>query len=135
MAQTFPAGLPAHLDDGAWYHGSPERLEVLRVGSTITRSRTVAEAFARRPTCVGLSVVAKTGRPTRLEVCQNGTGHGYLYVIDEPVAETNVHPHPQSSFPDGGLEWLTDRPLRLRCLGEVPVGEVPDCERCPRRPA
>lgn len=135
MPPSYSPDLPAHLTDGAWYHGSPERLDVLRAGSTITRVRVVAEAFAHRPTCVSISIVERTGQPTRLEICQNGALLGYLYTIDEPVTEADVHPHPQSSFPDGGLEWLTDRPLRLRFVAEIPVGGRPDCEACPHRQA
>ena len=104
------------LDDGAWYHGSPERIEVLLTGSTITRSRAVAEAFSHRPTRVSVGESAEG-----LDVTHNGTCHGYLYVVDEPVTADDVHPHPNSSYSGGGLEWITDRPLRLRTVGEVAV--------------
>lgn len=107
---------PPLLDDGAWYHGSPERIEVLLTGSTITRSRAVAEAFSHRPTLVSLGEGGEG-----LEVTHNGTRHGYLYVIDELVTAADVHPHPNSSYPGGGMEWLTDRPLRLRLIAELPI--------------
>jgi len=116
------------LDDGAWFHGSPERLEVLRAGSTITRSRPVAEAFSHKPFCLS---VDESQRP--LEICHNGTLPGYLYVVEE-VTEADLHPHPDSAFPGGDLEWLTDRPLRLRLVAGVPIGNRPDCQHCPRRP-
>lgn len=121
------------LDDGAWYHGSPEQFEVLSAGSTITRSRAVAEAFAHRPTCVGVST-HEHGEDAYLEVCHNGSRPGYLYAIAEEIGEADVHPHPQSSFPGGGLEWLTDRPLRLRLVAPVPAATPPNCDACPRRP-
>jgi len=124
--------VPSHLDGGAWYHGSPEVLDTLLVGSTITRCRAVAEAFSHRPTCVGISV-HESGEATSLEICHNGTRPGYLYVVDEELDEADVHPHPHSSFAGGGLEWLTDRPLRVRLVGPVAVGEVPECAQCPRR--
>jgi hypothetical protein len=38
-------GIPSHLDDGAWFHGSPEELTLLATGSTITRCRVVAEGL------------------------------------------------------------------------------------------
>ena len=119
----------ATLDDGAWFHGSPERLSVLRVGSTVTRSRPIAEAFSHRPTCLGYSLEAQGP-----QLCHNGALPGYLYVIAEEVAEADLHPHPNSSFPGGGVEWLTDRPLRLEMIGEVPGGEPSECGACPRRP-
>jgi hypothetical protein len=121
------------LDNGAWYHGSPEQLEVLLAGSTITRSRVVAEAFAHKPTCVGISD-HEHGDDAFLEVCHNGTRPGYLYLIAEEVDEADVRPHPHSSFPGGGLEWLTNRPLRLRPVAPVLRATPPDCTACPRRP-
>ncbi len=137
--ETYPNGermdedrARGRLDDGAWYHGSPERLGVLLVGSTITRSRAVAEAFAHKPTCVGISD-HEHGGTSYLEICHNGIRPGHLYVIDEEIDEADVHPHPRSSFPAGGLEWLTDRPLRVRLIAPVPAGTPPDCEQCPRR--
>ena len=133
MASSHSPVLPAHLDDGAWYHGSPERLDVLLAGSTVTRARVVAEAFAHKPTCVGICVMEEAGQPSRVQVCQNGALPGFLYTIDEPVAACDVHPHPQSSFPESGLEWLTDRPLRVRLVGGVPAEELPDCAGCAHR--
>ncbi len=113
------------LDDGAWFHGSPTRLEALRVGSTITRSRATAEAFSHRPCCVGFSVSSE-----QLEVCHNGTLPGFLYVVSEEVGEADVHLHPNSSFTDGRIEWLTDRPLRVELIAEM-AAEPADCEQCP----
>jgi hypothetical protein len=105
---------PAHLDDGAWFHGSPLELEVLAQGSTVTRSRAVAEAFAHKPTRVS---VGDEERP--IQVMHNGTLPGFLYLIDEAVSEADLHPHPRSSLP--GLEWITDRPLRLRLVAMLPA--------------
>jgi hypothetical protein len=116
------------LESGAWYHGSPERLEVLREGSTVTRCRPIAEAFSHRPSCVGI------GESDRgVDVCHNGTALGYLYTVEE-VQEEDVRPHPNSAFPGGGMEWLTTRALPLRLIGEVSLGEAAACEDCPRRP-
>lgn len=120
------AWAPSHLDDGAWYHGSPLPLDVLAEGSTITRSRTVAEAFSHKPTCVGIEESGGV-----LEVCHNGTQRGYLYVIEEAVAQADVRPHPESSYAAGGLEWLTNRPLRVKLVAELPVA-APPCR--PDRP-
>ena len=117
-----------HLDDGAWYHGSPEVLAVLATGSAITRCRVAAEAFAHKPTCVGAEEKA-----TLVKVCHNGTRDGFLYLVEE-VAQADVRPHPESSFRPGGLEWLTNRPLKVRKVADLPIGEPPCLgESCPHR--
>ena len=123
------ADIPAHLDDGDWFHGSPETLSLLAIGSTITRSRLVAEAFSHRPTCLGID-----DSGDRIEVCHNGRQAGFLYAIDEPVGEGDVRHHPDSSFRGGGLEWLTNRPLRVRKIADRPVTDPPCSPDCPRRP-
>jgi hypothetical protein len=112
--------VPPHLDDGAWFHGSPLELQVLAAGSTVTRCRAVAEAFSHKPTWVSVGVPDED-RP--VTVAHNGLLPGYLYVVDEPVADSDLHPHPRSSFKPGGLEWITDRPLRLCLVGELPAPE------------
>lgn len=105
---------PPHLDDGAWFHGSPLELDTLAAGSTVTRCRAVAEAFSHQPTMVSIE---DSARPVR--VSHNGGLAGYLYVVDEPVSEGDLHPHPRSSSP--GCEWITDRPLRLRLIAVLPA--------------
>lgn len=122
--------IPPELDDGEWYHGSPLPLRVLAAGSSITRCRSVAEAFSHKPTCLGID---EDERPVR--ACHNGRSQGYLYVVDEPVARGDVYPHPKSSFPGGALEWLTNRPLGLRKVADLPVGEPPCLgDECSHRP-
>lgn len=122
--------IPPQLDDGAWFHGSPLKLDTLAAGSTITRSRPVAEGFSHRPTCLGWE--EKGGRLTG--VCHNGTVTGYLYVVDEGIGEPDIRHHPNSAYRAGGLEWLTNRPLRLRKIADLPLSDPP-CQRdCPRRP-
>lgn len=118
---------PGCLDDGAWFHGSPLRLEVLAAGSTVTRSRAVAEAFSHKPTCVGIEE-----GPDAACVCQNGQVAGLLYVVDEPISAADVRPHPSSTY-RAGLEWLTTRPLRLRLVARLSAAE-PGCRAdCPHR--
>ncbi|MFB3880548.1 MAG: hypothetical protein ACE149_04755 [Armatimonadota bacterium] len=126
--RTEPAPGPGLLDDGAWFHGSPEALTELAIGSTITRSRVAAEAFAHKPTCVGVEEKAPL-----LRVCHNGAQAGFLYLVEE-VAPDDVRPHPDSSFPGGGLEWLTNRPLKVRKIADLPAGGPPCLgEDCPHR--
>jgi hypothetical protein len=128
--EADPTHGSGHLDDGAWYHGSSEALTVLATGSTITRSRAAAEAFAHKPTCVGVEEKA-----TLLKVCHNGTQDGFLYLVED-VTQADVRPHPDSSFRPGGLEWLTNRPLKVRKVADLPIGEPPCLEEgCPHRPA
>jgi hypothetical protein len=122
--------IPAHLDDGAWFHGSPRKLDTLAAGSTITRSRPVAEAFSHRPTCLGWE--EKGGRLAG--VCHNGAAAGYLYIVDEAIGEPDVRHHPNSAYHAGGLEWLTNRPLRLRRIADLPLSDPPCQPDCPRRP-
>jgi hypothetical protein len=120
--------IPPHLDDGAWFHGSPLSLDTLAAGSSITRSRAVAEAFSHRPTCLG---IGDEDRP--ITICHNGTEQGMLYVVDEPVGEEDVRPHPRSVAPTLGFEWLTNRPLRLRKVADLRLDEPPCRPDCPRR--
>lgn len=127
---TIP-DIPPSLDDGAWFHGSPRELDALAAGSTITRSRPVAEGFSHRPTCLGLGV-GETDSP--VSVCHNGTEDGILYIVDEPVSDGDVRIHPKSAFPVRGFEWLTNRPLHLRKIADLPISDPPCQPDCPRRP-
>ena len=100
-------------EDGVWYHGSPERFTLLRAGSTITQWRALAEAFSHKPQALSYEDDGS--------IWQNGTLPGYLYVIDEPVVPgRDVAPHPRTAM-DANVEFLTKRPLRVRCVAEVPL--------------
>ncbi|MBN1459342.1 MAG: hypothetical protein JXA57_07385 [Armatimonadetes bacterium] len=121
--------IPDNLDEGAWFHGSALPLKELAAGSSITRSRLIAEAFSHRPTCLG---VEETDIP--ISVCHNGTQGGILYLVDEPVSDNDVRVHPRSAFPLLGFEWLTNRPLRLRKVADLPITDPPCRPDCPRFP-
>ena len=95
---------------GTWYHGTPLDLDVLRVGSTITRIRALAEAFSHKPPILTIS---DDGR-----IRHTGVEPGYLYRIDEQVGRGDVKPIPGSTMPPG-YEWHTTRPLRLVLIGPV----------------
>jgi hypothetical protein len=101
-------------DKETWYHGSPKRLSRLRIGSTITRNRELAEIFSHKPTLVS---VEEDGR-----IRHNGVMRGYLYVIDEVICSDDVEPHPRTTMAPGE-EWLTRRSLRLRLVGETELSE------------
>lgn len=103
--------------DGTWYHGSPYRLDLLRVGSTITRERHLAEIFSHKPTIVSMEDDGT--------IRHNGVAAGYLYRVVDCVADSEVYPHPRSSMPPG-KEWLTRRELQVELIGPV---ELRDAER------
>ena len=93
-----------------WYHGSNQVFDVLRIGSTITQNKKLAEAFSHKPT---LLCLADDG-----SITHNGKEKGYLYLIDEPIVlGKDIEQHPNSSM-ENGVEFLTKRPLRLKLLQE-----------------
>ncbi len=95
-----------------WYHGSLLELTELSVGSTITRWRELAEAFSHKPPMLAYDSVGGT-------IHHNGQQNGFLYIVDEPIAEdTDIYKHPRTTM-DDGVEWLTKHPLRLRRIGET----------------
>ena len=52
-------------------------------------------------------------------ISHNGTGKGYLYRIDEPIAVgVDIVPHPGSTM-DENAEFLTKRPLKVKLIPEV----------------
>jgi hypothetical protein len=97
-----------------WYHGSPLQLDILRVGSTITPLRHVAEVFSHKPVIVS---IADDGT-----ILHNGHQQGLLYVIDEALGDADIYPHPRTTM-QPGVEWLTRRDLRLRLNGPVDLVE------------
>lgn len=87
-----------------WFHGSPFKLAVLSSGSTITIHYNLARIFSHKPAFVSISGG---------EVQHNGSQDGYLYIIDEPVAEGDIEPHPASTMGEQ-MEWLTKKELKLK---------------------
>lgn len=98
--------------NGTWYHGSPMEFSELRAGSTITQWKELAEAFSHKPSMLGYDDDGV--------ITHNGTAKGYLYVIDEPVeVGRELSPHPRTTM-DENAEFITDRPLRVRLVKELP---------------
>jgi hypothetical protein len=95
-----------------WYHGSPVELLTLAPGSSITRNRSLAEAFSHKPSLLS---VGDNG-----SIKHNGTRPGYLYTIDESFSESEGAPHPAIGTNDL-WEWITNRPLRLKLIGRTDV--------------
>lgn len=98
-----------HHDESvmSWWHGSSERIDVLRAGSSITRVRALSEAFAHSPTCVCIA--------TDSSITHNGKKPGHLYRVAEPVGPEDAVPHPRSSMPVS-YEFVTRRALRLELV-------------------
>lgn len=94
-----------------WYHGSPLRLEVLQVGSTITQDRELARVFSHKPSVV-VQEIDDAGKRT---IRHTGREPGYLYRITEEVGLEEVYPHPETTM-GPGQEWLTRRELRVVLL-------------------
>jgi len=89
-----------------WYHGSNVELTVLSEGSTITQWKEMAEAFATKPFLLGYDTFDSP-------IFHDGMADGILYIIEEPLQiGVDIYQHPRTSM-DRGVEWLTNRPLRL----------------------
>ncbi len=94
--------------NGSWYHGSNQKFDLLREGSTITQWKELAEAFSHKPSCLEYDDDGK--------IKHNGTEKGYLYLIDEPIQiGIDVYQHPRTSM-DENAEFLTNRPLKIRLI-------------------
>lgn len=98
-----------------WWHGSPERIDVLRAGSAITRIRPLAEAFSHKPERLELD--------DNGAITHNGKRPGYIYRVAEQVQPGDAVQHPRSTIPLT-YECLTTRPLKLELVGEC----APDAE-------
>ena len=100
-----------------WYHGTPLRLATIYTESTVTQDRNLARIFSHKPTLVSLSDDGT--------IKHNGAMPGFLYRIDEVILLNDVYPHPNSSM-EWGMEWLTNRELRVRLIDHT---RVVDSER------
>ena len=104
-----------------WFHGSPEILDTLRSGSTITPIITLARAFSHKPIELRIEVCENGDIGKRqIRISHDGTKHGYLYrvVVDDP--ETDLIQHPDSKGAPGE-EMLTTHTLSLEFIEEVPI--------------
>jgi len=105
----------------AWYHRSPQRLQTLLKGSTVTPVVELARAFSHKPASVNINIREnESGRTVTIE--HDGKKHGYLYkaLVDDPGK--GLTPHPESSCAPGE-EMLTTRDLPLRFIEEVPLDD------------
>lgn len=94
-----------------WYHGSNNIFSELRIGSTITQWKELAEAFSHQPSCLEYD--------DNGVIRHNGTEKGYLYIIDEPIViGVDIYQHPRKTM-DENAEFLTKRPLKVRMICEL----------------
>ena len=97
-----------------WYHGSQQKLTVLRTGSSISQNRMIARFFSHRP-----QIVSQYDDGS---IKHDGTTSGFLFIIDEEISAEDVYPHPHpvnASY----WEWLTTRELKIRLIEETVVHE------------
>lgn len=99
--------------NGTWYHGSDNKFELLREGSTITQWKELAEAFSHQPSGLGYDDDGL--------IRHNGIEKGYLYIVDEQIViDVDVYQHPTTTM-DLNAEFLTKRPLKVRLIEELEV--------------
>jgi hypothetical protein len=95
-----------------WLHGSPEELDVLREGSTITQDRILARVFSHKPSLVSFDEHGA--------IFHNGRRAGILYQVMEEIGPADVTPVPGSTLPPGA-EWLITRPVRVAPIERVEI--------------
>jgi len=99
---------------GPWYHGSPQRLCILRKGSWVTPFKEVAKAFSHKPSLMSLSDDCGA-------VSHDGSLPGFLYVIGETVGAGDVSELPGTAH----THWKTQRDLRVDLVAELPASDPP----------
>ena len=102
-----------------WFHGSPQKLEELLPGSTITQDRTLALVFSHKPSLVSDTRDEGAGGSIK----HNGRADGWLHVVDEPVRSSDIVPVPGSTI-GPGQEWQTTRPLRVVAVERTRVSRA-----------
>lgn len=95
-----------------WYHGSQQKLTILRVGSSITQNRNVAKGFSHSP-----SLLTQSEGGT---VKHDGVIPGYLYTVADEIGPDDVYPHPHPVNATR-WEWLTNRALKLELIEQTVV--------------
>lgn len=97
--------------DGVWYHGSNKIFTKLRINSTITQWKELAEAFSHKP-----SILEYDDNGV---ISHNGIAQGFLYSIDEPVViGIEIYQHPRTAM-DKNVEFLTKRPLKVKMISKL----------------
>ena len=94
-----------------WFHGSPEKLTVLRTGSWVTPFKELAKAFSHKPTYISIS------DDDFLNVRHDGKIVGYLYVVSEPLSTGDLR---ELKGTDQS-HWETTRNLKIKYVSDVPL--------------
>ena len=97
--------------DSIWFHGSPEKLTMLRTGSWVTPFKELAKAFSHKPTCISVS------DDDFRNVRHDGKTAGFLYVVSEPLSNGDLR---ELEGTDQS-HWETTRTLKVRFVTEVPL--------------
>lgn len=113
---------PADLAGSTWYHGSPERLHLLRVDSAITVYREIARVFSHKPPMVSVEWPDDSARwrsSGPISIRHSGSRPGFLYRVAEPPRPDDIRRHPSAADqpPAEDWEWLVTRELRLALIG------------------
>ena len=97
--------------EGVRFHGSDKMFSELKINSTITQWKELAEAFSHQPAMLGYDDDGK--------IIHNGTKKGYLYCVAEHVTlDRDIYAHPHTAM-DENVEFLTKRPLKVRLICEL----------------
>lgn len=97
-----------------WYHGSPEKLTVLRKGSWVTQFKELAKAFSHKPSRI-------SSRDDFGTVSHDGQCRGFLYEVAEAVSPSDVSYLGNTAQ----THWRTERDLPVRLVAELPVDDPP----------
>ncbi len=97
--------------DGQWFHGTPEKLTVLRAGSWVTPFKELAKGFSHKPTCISIS------DDDFRNVRHDGKIDGYLYVVSEPLSIGDLR---ELEGTDQS-HWETIRELKIKFVSDVPL--------------
>jgi len=97
-----------------WYHGSPEKLSVLRKGSWVTQSKELAKAFSHKPSLISFGDDSQT-------VKHNGQQSGFLFIVSETVGPDDV-----SYLRDTAqTHWQIQHDFQVRLVAILPVDDPP----------
>ena len=104
-----------------WYHGSQQRLTILRAGSSITQNEVLAKVYSHRPSMVSMSYGGEgEPPPDGWKIRHDGVAPGYLYLVADEIGPDDVHPHPHPANVSR-WEWLTERDLKLELIERTAV--------------
>jgi hypothetical protein len=98
---------------GPWYHGSPEKLTILRRESWVTPFVEVAKAFAHKPSLISFGDEGS--------VKHDGQVPAFLYIVDEVTAQQDICYLRDTAQ----THWQTQRDLCLKLVSLLPIDDPP----------